>query len=86
MSRLVRGAVACEACGLAAPETWENRMSAVKRSDTLGRFIQYDKSGAVSVRVNDFLRSDSGKEQLKAAKELRDRSSLAGKPVTQTKK
>lgn len=53
--------------------------TASKRSGTLGRFIQYDKSGAVSVRVREFLRSDTGKEQLKIAKELRDRSSLADK-------
>lgn len=61
-------------------------MSAAKRPETLGRFIQYDKSGAVSVRVNDFLRSDSGREQLKTAKELRDRSSGAGKPVAKEHK
>lgn len=50
-------------------------MSALKQrfAGGNGRFVEYSKSGAVSVRLNEFLRSDAGKQQLKTAKELRDR-------------
>jgi hypothetical protein len=47
-------------------------MSAVKmRTQGLGRFMDYDKSGAVSLRASEFLRSDEGKKQLEHARELR---------------
>lgn len=46
----------------------------MKRDQNSGQFVEYDKSGAVSVRVLDFLRSDTGKHQLKIAKELRSQS------------
>lgn len=50
----------------------------LKREPASGRFVDYDKSGAVSVRVLDFLRSDAGKDQLKTAREMRDHSHAAG--------
>jgi hypothetical protein len=58
--------------------------NAVKRHQASGRFVEYDRSGAVSVRVLDFLRSDTGKDQLKSAREMRDHSSATGTGSSKT--
>jgi hypothetical protein len=56
----------------------ERRMSAKPKHSQLGRFVTYDKSGAVSLRVSEFLRSDEGRRQLNNARELRIRNSIPG--------
>lgn len=57
----------------------------MKRDQNSGQFVEYDKSGAVSVRVLDFLRSDTGQHQLKIAKELRSRSPNQSRVVADKK-
>ncbi len=63
----------------------EDDMSAEKmRTQGLGRFVDYDKSGAVSLRASEFLRSEEGKKQLDHARELR--KAAFGPTLTQDEK
>ncbi len=49
------------------PNPWELRDTARKARVKLGRYVTYHKSGAVSFRLAEFLRSLRGQEQLRRA-------------------
>lgn len=57
----------------------ESSMNVKRKEASSGEFVQFERSGAVSIRIQDYLRSDAGKEQLAKAKEIRSRE-LASHP------
>jgi hypothetical protein len=65
---------------------WRHNMSSSAKRSQSGRFVTYDKSGGVSLKVSEFLRSDEGKRQLSNAKELRILTNTPGITAERGKK